>query len=70
MAVAPPERMVRLKELLGDDVVVEPIHGNDHPVLDRAVGVGKKGPIPPEPEAGKALTESIRVLRRGLLGES
>jgi dienelactone hydrolase len=67
--VAPPERMARLKELLGGDVVVEPIRGRDHPVLDRAVGVGRKGPIAPEPEAVRALTESIRVLRRGLLGD-
>jgi dienelactone hydrolase len=66
--IAPPERMVRLKELLGTDVVVEPIRGADHPVLDRAVGVGRRGPIAPEPEAVRALDESIRVLRRGLLG--
>ena len=68
--IAPPERMVRLKELLGDDVVVEPIKGNDHPVLDRAVGMRKSGPGAPDQSAVPALTESLRVLRVGLLGET
>jgi dienelactone hydrolase len=67
--VSPPERMARLKELLGDDVVVEPIRGKDHPVLDRAVGMGRDGPGAPDPNAVPALTETLRVLRVGLLGE-
>lgn len=65
--VSPPERMVRLKELLGVDAVFEPIPGKDHPVLDRAVGMRRDGPGAPDPSAVPALTESIRVLRRGLL---
>lgn len=68
--VAPPERMMRLKELLGGDAVVEGIHGKDHPVLDRAVGMRKGGVGQPDPEAVPALTESLRVLRAGLLGET
>jgi dienelactone hydrolase len=68
--VAPPERLARVKELLGDDVVFEPIAGNDHPVLDRAVGMWRSGPGAPDPNAVPALNESIRVLRRGLLGET
>jgi len=69
--ISPPERLARLADLLGDDVVVEGITGNDHPVLDRAVGVRKGGGHrEPDPAAVPALTESLRVLRVGLLGEA
>jgi dienelactone hydrolase len=65
--MTPPARMERIKSLLGSDVVIEGIHGKDHPVLDRAVGWTKKGPGTPDPEAVPALTETLRVLRETLL---
>jgi dienelactone hydrolase len=69
--ISPPERMARLADLLGGDVVVEGIAGKDHPVLDRAVGMRKGGGRrEPDPEAVPALTESLRVLRLGLLDEA
>jgi dienelactone hydrolase len=65
--VSPPERLARIKELLGGDAVVEPIPGRDHPVLDRAVGMTRHGPGAPDPNAVPALTETLRVLRETLL---
>jgi len=65
--MTPPARLARIKELLGSDVVIEPIPGKDHPVLDRAVGWTKKGPGTPDPAAVPALTETLRVLRETLL---
>jgi dienelactone hydrolase len=66
--VAPAARIERLKELLGTEVVVEPIPGNAHPVLDRAVGIGTRPAGTPDPNAVPALAETIRVLRMQLLG--
>jgi dienelactone hydrolase len=66
--VTPPERMARIRDLLGDDVVVEGIHGRDHPVLDRAVGWQANGTLGrPDCNAVPALDETLRVLRETLL---
>jgi dienelactone hydrolase len=66
--VAPAARIERLKELLGTEVVVEPIPGNAHPVLDRALGIGTRPAGTPDANAVPALAETIRVLRMQLLG--
>jgi len=65
--VSPPERLARIRELLGGETVVEPIPGRDHPVLDRAVGLTRHGPGEPDSRAVPALTETLRVLRETLL---
>jgi hypothetical protein len=64
--MTPPARLARIRDLLGSDAVVEGIEGSEHPVLDRAVG-WKQGPVAKDPQAQKALTETLRVLRETLL---